>query len=381
MRILRLLREAYTLTVESAPAIQAGLTTYRLYVNMNGENDFLSAVYGVDDQPLQINAPEGAFNSEQSLSWSAAGVNPGLFIAYPELQDDSYATIGLSVSALNGTEQDPALTEGSGNEVFHFFTTDGATSLASSEFLGSSWYVLAGASNGFADAQGRVLIMQVTTAGSLSGTLSYQIFADGNQGNDLYVTSSFHGVGTFGQTNVCGCMEANACNYDEAATIDDDSCEYESCDGCKDYDWTAELDNGTNCIYPEIGYNCDGTCVDLNNNGICDFIEAGCTIPLACNFNMSANIDDGSCLFNDADNDGVCDGNEVFGCLDAFACNFDPSVTENDFNLCDYETWPDALIPLRAISMGRPSLTMGVSMQAARVVPKRRPATTIPRPA
>ena len=345
--------EAYTLTVESAPAIQAGLTTYRLYVNMNGENDFLSAVYGVDDQPLQINAPEGAFNSEQSLSWSAAGVNPGLFIAYPELQDDSYATIGLSVSAalLNGTEQDPALTEGSGNEVFHFFTTDGATSLASSEFLGSSWYVLAGASNGFADAQGRVLIMQVTTAGSLSGTLSYQIFADGNQGNDLYVTSSFHGVGTFGQTNVCGCMEANACNYDEAATIDDDSCEYESCDGCMDsfacnYDWTAELDNGTNCIYPEIGYNCDGTCVDLNNNGICDFIEvAGCTIPLACNFNMSANIDDGSCLFNDADNDGVCDGNEVFGCLDAFACNFDPSVTENDFNLCDYETCAGCLDP------------------------------------
>ena len=75
--------------------------------------------------------------------------------------------------------------------------------------------------------------MQVTTAGSLSGTLSYQIFADGNQGNDLYVTSSFHGVGTFGQTNVCGCMK-RACNYDEAATIDDVLATTTLCNGCMD---------------------------------------------------------------------------------------------------------------------------------------------------
>ena len=348
--------EAYTLTVESAPAIQAGLTTYRLYVNMNGENDFLSAVYGVDDQPLQINAPEGAFNSEQSLSWSAAGVNPGLFIAYPELQDDSYATIGLSVSAalLNGTEQDPALTEGSGNEVFHFFTTDGATSLASSEFLGSSWYILAGASNGFADAQGRVLIMQVTTAGSLSGTLSYQIFADGNQGNDLYVTSSFHGVGTFGQTNVCGCMEANACNYDEAATIDDSSCEYDSCDGCMDeeacnYDLDATIDSGNNCLEEDAIDECGGDCfADADDDGVCDeVVLTGCTDPDACNYVPEANTNDSSCTYAeqyydcegnclmDTDMDGVCDELEVAGCTDETACNYNELATDDD-GMCEY---------------------------------------------
>jgi hypothetical protein len=348
--------EAYTLTVESAPAIQAGLTTYRLYVNMNGENDFLSAVYGVDDQPLQINAPEGAFNSEQSLSWSAAGVNPGLFIAYPELQDDSYATIGLSVSAalLNGTEQDPALTEGSGNEVFHFFTTDGATSLASSEFLGSSWYVLAGASNGFADPQGRVLIMQVTTAGSLSGTLSYQIFADGNQDNDIYVTSTFDGVGTFGQTNVCGCMEANACNYDEAATIDDSSCEYESCDGCMDeeacnYDPDATIDSGNNCLEEDAIDECGGDCfADADDDGVCDeVVLTGCTDPDACNYVPEANTNDGSCTYAeqyydcdgnclmDTDMDGVCDELEVAGCTDETACNYNELATDDD-GMCEY---------------------------------------------
>ena len=48
-------------------------------------------------------------------------------------------------------------------------------------------------------------------------------------------------------------MEANACNYDEAATIDDSSCEYDSCDGCMDeeacnYDPDATIDSGNNCL-------------------------------------------------------------------------------------------------------------------------------------
>ena len=348
--------EAYTLTVESAPAIQAGLTTYRLYVNLNGDNDFLSAVYGEGDTPLQVDAPDGAFNSENSTSWSAAGINPALYVAFPELQDDSYATIGLTVSATlgDGTQQDPGLTEGEGNEVFNFFTTDGSTSLATSEFPGSSWFVLNGASNGYADADGRVLVMQVTTAGSLSGSLSYQIFAGGDQDNDIYVTSSFDGVGTFGQTNVCGCTEAGACNYDGTATIDDGSCEYESCDGCMDedacnYDPEATIDSGNNCLEEDAVGECGGDCfADADGDGICDeVVLTGCTDPNACNYVPEANTNDGSCTYAeqyydcegnclmDTDMDGVCDELEVVGCTDETACNYNELATDDD-GMCEF---------------------------------------------
>ena len=348
--------EAYTLTVESAPAIQAGLTTYRVYVNMNGENDFLSAVYGEGDTPLQIDAPDGVFNSIYSTSWSAAGINPALFVAYPELQDDSYATIGLTVSATlgDGTQQDPTLADGPDNEVSNFFTTEGAASLATSEFPGSSWFVLNGASNGYADEDGRVLVMQVTTAGALSGTLNYQVFAGGDQEEAFYVTSSFDGVGTFGQTNVCGCTAAGACNYDGTATIDDGSCEYESCDGCMDedacnYDPDATIDSGNNCLEEDAVGECGGDCfADADGDGICDeVVLTGCTDPDACNYVPEANTNDGSCTYAeqyydcegnclmDTDMDGVCDELEVVGCTDETACNYNELATDDD-GMCEF---------------------------------------------
>jgi hypothetical protein len=44
---------------------------------------------------------------------------------------------------------------------------------------------------------------------------------------------------------------------------------------------------------------------------------------------------DGNCV-NDADMDGICDEEEIAGCLDDNACNYDESVTDYDVNLCDY---------------------------------------------
>ena len=61
---------------------------------------------------------------------------------------------------------------------------------------------------------------------------------------------------------------------------------------------------------------------------------------MACNFDASATSDDGSCTYADAgldcdgncladaDADGVCDGDEVVGCQDATACNYDASATD-----------------------------------------------------
>ena len=120
----------------------------------------------------------------------------------------------------------------------------------------------------------------------------------------ILMTSTFDGVGTFGQVNVCGCMEANACNYDAAATIDDDSCEYESCQGCMDmdacnFDPTATLSNELECTYPEAGYDCEGNYIDSNMNDVCDFEEEDARTSRLTNYDSLAAFDDGSCTYEE----------------------------------------------------------------------------------
>ena len=88
----------------------------------------------------------------------------------------------------------------------------------------------------------------------------------------------------------------------------------------------------------------------------------GCIDPLACNYNSNANSDDNSCIYandicdtcsgetdgtgtvvdNDLDNDGVCDDDEVLGCTDAEACNYNILATDED-DSCIYpsETYLD----------------------------------------
>ena len=40
---------------------------------------------------------------------------------------------------------------------------------------------------------------------------------------------------------------------------------------------------------------------------------------------------------NDTDGDGVCDADEIAGCTDATACNYDASATDDDGS-CVYAT-------------------------------------------
>ena len=123
------------------------------------------------------------------------------------------------------------------------------------------------------------------------------------------------------------CNDPNGCNYD------------------------SEAETNIGCVYPEAGYDCNGTCLqDTDDDGICDPNEIeGCTDGDACNYNADATDDDGTCVIadsgydcngnclQDADGDGTCDPNEIEGCQDSIACNYDPTAT--DAGAC---TYPDA---------------------------------------
>ena len=187
--------------VEASPAVGTGGTVYRFYVQMQDATDRMSAVYGNDDAALSVETPAGAFNSPFNSSWNASGINPAFLGVFPDLADDTYATIGLtgpaSTSGIAGAA-DPSVVEDAAQPITPYFLTPGATSVLSNTLTGSSWYVLNTAANGLPDADLRVLIMQVTTAGSISGQLNYQVFPLGVGADQVLVSMAFDGAGTFG---------------------------------------------------------------------------------------------------------------------------------------------------------------------------------------
>ena len=85
------------------------------------------------------------------------------------------------------------------------------------------------------------------------------------------------------------------------------------------------------CIFPEEWFNCDGSCLDADQDGICDEID-GCTDTDAynwqdvaatecctiagCTDDTAFNYDEFACF-----NDGTC-AEVVLGCTDETACNY-----------------------------------------------------------
>ncbi len=149
-------------------------------------------------------------------------------------------------------------------------------------------------------------------------------------GNDA--SGDTDGDGICNDSEIPGCTNALACNYNAAATDEDGTC-------------IVPTPNCTFC-------NAQGglTLVDADGDKVCDANEVpGCTNPTACNYNPLATDEDGSCDFAvanctfckdggvmiiDTDGDGICDANEIPGCTNPVACNYNPAAT-NDNGSCN----------------------------------------------
>jgi hypothetical protein len=347
----------YTLTVEEyAVDVVPGQTTYRIYQDMVNADDFLSSVFGNNDDPFSLTTSTGFYNS--TFGGTTAGeINTLLFSFFPDLAADSWVTIGIDAVP---TEDQVAISIVESNDqpwvnAFAAGSTTDGQNILMDDFTGGAWYVLNGTSNGLPDENNRVLIMQITTAGEIAGTFNTQIFENGSGEDDVRNTYSFSGTGTVsaegagspGSSNACGCTDEQAFNYDSQAQYDDGSC-IETVNGCTDeaacnYNQDANTDDNS-CDYAEEGYDCQGVCLnDADQDGICDEFEiAGCSDAAACNYNEEATDEDGSCTYandgydcdgaclNDADQDGICDEFEIAGCSDAAACNYNEEATDDD---------------------------------------------------
>lgn len=115
--------------------------------------------------------------------------------------------------------------------------------------------------------------------------------------------------------------------------------------GCTDpiacnYDGDAQWNNGS-CDYPNYGYNCFGDCLsDADGDGVCDLNEVvGCMDDTKCNYNPDA-TDPGVCQVEDAC--GICGGpGAIYECgcegLPDFACDCNGGYDYNQNGTCDTE--------------------------------------------
>jgi len=97
--------------------------------------------------------------------------------------------------------------------------------------------------------------------------------------------------------------------------------------------------DGNASNYDENATADDGTCVfdDTDGDGIFDYLEIeGCTDLNAENYDGNATDDDGSCEFTDTDGDGVFDHLEIEGCTDFNAVNYKENATDDDGS-CEYK--------------------------------------------
>ena len=175
-----------------------------------------------------------------------------------------------------------------------------------------------------------------------------QLDAVGECGGDC--TSDLDVDGVCDDVEVPGCMNPYACNYLSSATDDDGSCAQDDALGVCGGSCTQDLDGDGLCDDVD---DCVGAVDDC---GICNgpgaIYDCGCYLILSGDCDCEGNTLDalgvcgGGCS-DDVDGDGICDDQEVAGCMVAEACNYDASATLADgsceFTTCSGCTYAEAL--------------------------------------
>lgn len=195
-----------------------GYNTYQLYAVLEGENDFVSSVFGLQTQPVIISTSTSFWQSDFGAN-IGANINQATIGLAPSVEFDSWITIGRENSSVPGSavqavesDQEPWLTNFAGGGDIEM---DGV--------FGGSWFTLFSgeAVNAYPDQDGRVLLGQFTTDGDIIGFINVQVFLDGVQSNAVvYQGFAFTSI----EGAVLGCTDETATNFDPDATVNDGSC-------------------------------------------------------------------------------------------------------------------------------------------------------------
>ena len=152
-------------------------------------------------------------------------------------------------------------------------------------------------------------------AGSTGGGLTLadlNTIVQNRTGSPCFAFAETYSPTDFDGVYAGGCTNPDADNYDENASFDDNSCEFDSLIGCTNpdatnYEPTAQFDSGQ-CTFAEVQY-------DFSQYESASSDLGGCTNSQADNYNPNATFDDESCTFDN-----------LVGCTNPDATNFDPSA-------------------------------------------------------
>jgi hypothetical protein len=346
----------------------AGMKTYRMYVRTAEAGDRVTAAFGNEIIPLELSSTTSFFNATIGGA-TPNTIYPTLFSTpgFEDTQYDSWVTIGMDrASAFLGGNYGDISTIGEWVPVFEPGGGQPGGNVFVNDVVGGTWFTFPNLDNAVPDADQRVLIGQFTSDGIISGTLGLQILPETPPANTSEVDYRlrFDFTTEFLDDQVlpiCGCTDTNALNFDPAANVDDGSCFPFGCTypAACNFDPLAVVDDGS-CEYPAFGLDCAGNClVDTDGDGICEvadpcigtedecgvcngpgaIYDCGCfeQPDNACDCDGNAldalGVCGGTCA-SDADEDGICDTDEIPGCTQIEACNFSPEATDDDGS-CD----------------------------------------------
>lgn len=332
----------------------AGMTTYRLYFESMSPMDFVTAVFGDVDSPLMINTTTEFY--QHPLGAVSPNWSPFLYPSFPNLVYDSYVTIGIEEAAVLSDGENAVQYVASSEQPWVALFEPGnglpGGNIVMDDAVGGSWFTTSAETNGEVDENGRVLLGQFTTSGELSGQLNLQLFPNGDQVNDTLLTFQI------GQT-----CESEPCEYLDTVYVDLDGdgfgttpvvlCGvpegYAAVDGdCNDNSAISYPGNPYDIVGDGIDGDCNGgeSCYrDVDNDGYrsadeddvigspfnincSEFGEAYLSQPIDCD---DTNPD----LFESDLNGNCIDPNEVVGCGQPDACNYDPEAGPEEDN-CEF---------------------------------------------
>gem|GEM_PF-1702557 len=353
------------LSHEQVAAMDNGIVVHRVYAQFDGPGYEVMALFGDAESPMVISSEFGFYQSEDAGPLATDLPNPSsgssiydswLTIGGVENASDLF-TIGIDFNAFEG----------------------GGDIIVDSELGGSLFTVPGSSESSVSGSLGRVLIAQLSSHGSVD--IAVNVKYETPSGNSPEVL----GLLAIATSNP-GCTDPQACNFNFYATIDNGSCQLvtTNCQSCEDGnlieydedgDGVCDDDETSGCTHPDAcnsglytdtdnaqcqfpeNYpnnllDCIGECLmDSDSDGVCDQQEVeGCTEVQACNYDAAATDDDGSCILpdsgydcdgncaEDADGDGICDPFEYAGCHIEEACNYDPLVDSDmgSVSLCQF---------------------------------------------
>ncbi|MGB1032752.1 MAG: hypothetical protein ACPGWM_09055, partial [Flavobacteriales bacterium] len=186
-----------------------GTTTYRIYAEFSDPGDQLIAQYGLTGEPLEYTTSTSWFQNTTFGGATADVINPALFPAFPDLEYDSWLTIGREDQTGNNL-----------NSVgFDYSAFEAGNNWIVDDIVGGVLFALPGDPQTIPVA-GRALLAQLTTDGDIDLLINLQ-WRDA-------LDTSFEESGFVVSLpeSIPGCDDPDALNYNPLATENDGSCTY-----------------------------------------------------------------------------------------------------------------------------------------------------------